>query len=137
VEMMRAALAEPGPSPASRTYPADTTSRCSCCFLQPNNSKFRQFAQSEIRAHLPRPLILKSGILGKSRAVLPRRTSPPVPPVLSGAYQARFSSTRRTAGGGIRLFGTHKHERTSRRPRPAKLITKTHNENILCSAIGS
>jgi hypothetical protein len=72
-------------------------------------------------------LILKSGISGKSRAVLPRRTSPPVPPALSGAHQARFSSmARRTAGA----------ERTRRRSRPAKLITKTHNENILCSAIG-
>jgi hypothetical protein len=42
-----------------------------------------------------------------------------------------------TAGGGIRLFGAHKNERTRRRPRPPKLITKTQNENILCSAIGS
>jgi hypothetical protein len=38
---------------------------------------------------------------------------------------------------GSFFFGSHKDERTRRRPRPAKLITKTHNEDILCSAIGS
>jgi hypothetical protein len=35
------------------------------------------------------------------------------------------------------FFGSHKHERTRHRPRPAKPGTKTHNENILSSATHS